>query len=147
MKKITKKTTAVTKKSTAKNIRTTSTSSADKSTAKSGKSSAKRIVTVAPVKETFTTGGGKPETVKVARNSVVLLINGRDKGVVDTTGTKMREFVEARAKAAGIRTFTVYLDGQKANTSMGGMPMSRFGKVEILAKDSRGGRGGGDGDK
>ena len=95
-----------------------------------------RSTTTAHVTEVFST---EPEsTVPVERGSIRLYVNGQDKGDVDCRGKKLKEFVIAKASSYGIRTFSVYVDGAKADTSMGNKAMSTWLKVEIVAKDSRG---------
>lgn len=68
---------------------------------------------------------------------VELIVNGSSKGRVSTGGQTLGDFVKAQATRYGIRTFSVYLDGQKAYTEDSGRTISAS-KVEISAKDSRG---------
>ena len=97
----------------------------------------KRAVTV-PVTEVFSTAPAAGESVSVPRNSVLLFVNGQEKGTIDTSGKKLGEFVTAQAQHAGIRTFSVYIDGRKADTSDSGKALTSVSKIELVAKDSRG---------
>ena len=91
-----------------------------------------------PVTEVFSTAPVSNDTVSVPRNSVLLYVNGRDKGTVDTSGQKLGAFVTAQAQHAGIRTFSVYIDGRKADTSDAGKALTGVSKIELVAKDARG---------
>lgn len=93
-----------------------------------------------PVGDVFTTqrATDAQAPVTVQPGHVRLYIKGNDNGEVLVTGLKLLEFVKAQANAAGIRTFSVYLDGQKATMDMSDMPMESFAKVEIVPKDARG---------
>jgi hypothetical protein len=66
-------------------------------------------------------------------------VNGTDRGVVNVERRVMGKFVTDTANQFGIRTFTVYLDGNKATTRQAGEPLTGVAKVEIVAKDARGG--------
>lgn len=91
-----------------------------------------------PVQEVFKTVPDAPSVVQVQPNSVLLFVNGRDKGTVDTTNQKLGEFVTAQAQRNGIRSFSVYVDGMKADTSDAIKSLTGVGKIEIVAKDARG---------
>lgn len=97
----------------------------------------KRTIPV-PVTEVFSTITPERETVSVPRNSVLLYVNGLEKGTVDTSGQKLGAFVTAQAQRAGIRTFSVYIDGRKADTSDAGKALTGVSKIELVAKDARG---------
>jgi len=101
------------------------------------KKAVKKAVAV-PVTEVFSTSPAHPETVSVPRNSVLLYVNGRKRGTIDTSGKKLGEFVTAQAQNAGIRTFSVYIDGRKADTSDANKTLENVSKVELVAKDARG---------
>ena len=91
-----------------------------------------------PVTELFTTQETAEPIIQVPANSVALFVNGRDKGVIDTHGKKFKDFVVAQAEREGIRSFTVYADGIKTDTSWAEKSMSDIAKVELVTKDSRG---------
>jgi hypothetical protein len=97
-----------------------------------------KTVTKDVVKEVFSTVPQARQTVEVPRNSVALFVNGTDKGLIDTTGQKLGEFAIAQAQRHGIRTFSMYVDGRKADSTDADKLMENFGKLEIVAKDSRG---------
>jgi len=103
----------------------------------SGKA-APAAVSLEPVSDLFSTRPETPETVQVPANAVILVVNGNNKGTMDTSGLKFGEFVIQHANRAGIRSFSVYVDGMKADTSYKEKPMTAFHKVEIVAKDQRG---------
>jgi hypothetical protein len=92
----------------------------------------------APVKEVFTTTAPTTEKVSVAPNSVLLYVNGTNKGTYDTSGKKLGDFVVERAKASGIRSFSVYVDDRKADTSDSDKALTGVSKIEIVSKDARG---------
>lgn len=72
-------------------------------------------------------------------NSVNLTVNGGDTQAVEiAAGTTLAAFVRQHASAAGIRTFSVYVDGQKMTTEQGNLDISHAQSIEIVAKDSRG---------
>jgi hypothetical protein len=82
--------------------------------------------------EVFTTDAVAPATVR-------LVVNGNDKGTVEVKdGTSIIDFVRQQAQAAGIRTFSVYLNDEKLDTSDASDNLEPDSKVEIVAKDSRG---------
>lgn len=99
---------------------------------------AKKKTVPVPVTEVFSTAPAHGEAVSVPRNSVLLFVNGRDKGTVDTSGQKLGAFVTAQAQNAGIRTFSVYIDGRKADTSDANKTLTSVSKIELVAKDARG---------
>ena len=97
-----------------------------------------RAVSAVPVSELFTTRETAEPIVQVPANSVALFVNGRSEGTVDTHGKTLKEFVIQHAQRKGITSFSTYVDGVKADTSMGGNQMTGMSKVEIVSKDSRG---------
>lgn len=87
--------------------------------------------------ETFSTDTqALKQTIGAA--SVVLVVNGSDKGVKPVGDHTLSQFVMAQATIYGIRNFSVYLDGNKATTKQSGMSLRGVAKVEIVAKDARG---------
>jgi hypothetical protein len=72
-------------------------------------------------------------------STVKLSVNGTPKGDVSfTPGTTLNAFVVTQARLAGIRTFSVYVDGDKLNTEDASDPIEAGVQIEIVAKDSRG---------
>jgi hypothetical protein len=98
----------------------------------------KRKATKKAVTEVFSTQPQEAAVVEVPKNAVLLYINGSDKGQVETTGQKLADFAVAQAQRYGIRTFSVYIDGRKADTSEADKSLATVKKLEIVAKDSRG---------
>ena len=109
-----------------------------KKTAVKKAASKSTTTTVEPVVEVFDTRANQPEKVTVPSGMVLLLINGRTQGNVEVGKATMKEFVTSQAQRAGIRTFSVYADGAKLDSSDANKPASSFAKFEIVAKDSRG---------
>jgi uncharacterized protein YcgI (DUF1989 family) len=110
---------------------------------KVGKSTKKVVrassrVSAAPVSELFSTQASSERTIEVPSNSVALFINSVNKGIVDTEGKTVGDFVSFHAEREGIRSFSVYLDGVKVDTGDSGKRLSQFSKVELVRKDSRG---------
>ena len=97
-----------------------------------------RAVSTVTVSELFTTRETAEPIVQVPANSVALFINGRSEGTVDTRGAKLKDFVVQHAQRKGITSFSVYVDGVKADTSVGANAMTGISKVELVSKDSRG---------
>lgn len=72
-------------------------------------------------------------------NQVQLVINGVEQGSQTLTSpTRLQAFVIQKAQAAGIRTFHVYVDGVKMDSTNANDDISEAEKIEIVAKDSRG---------
>lgn len=71
-------------------------------------------------------------------SKVELIVNGSSKGQVTTAGHTVGSFVDEKAKYYGIKAFSVYLDGSKLDTTQATRNLNGVGKVEIVAKDSRG---------
>lgn len=92
----------------------------------------------APVTEVFSANPAEPTVVAVPRTKVELVINGQSRGAVETEGAKLGAFVAAAAQRAGIRTFSVYADGQKLDTAAAGRSLGQIARIEIVAKDARG---------
>lgn len=113
---------------------------------KLGKVSSKKVVrpkkTVAvpavTIAEVFTTRPESEATVNVPAHSVALFVNGRDKGIIDTTRQNLGAFAVAQAQRAGITSFSVYVDGVKADTGDKDKSLAGVKKIEIVSKDSRG---------
>ena len=78
------------------------------------------------------------EFFELGNPQVSLTVNGVESTVDVAAGTTLLDFVRKHATAAGIRTFSVYVNGQKALTEQSGMDISTANSVEIVAKDSRG---------
>ena len=70
--------------------------------------------------------------------SVSLSINGTDKGSVPTGGKTLGTFVREQAQIAGVRAFSVYLNGQKMDTANAGDALPDGAELELVAKDARG---------
>lgn len=98
------------------------------------------VVSVEPVQETFRTMPATEALRTIPEGEVLVLINGTNQGAKAHNNMTMGEYARKLAQGAGIRTFSVYVDDQKANTTQAGLSMNQFGKIEIVAKDSRGGR-------
>ncbi len=96
------------------------------------------VVVAAPVQETFVTTPQPAPTETIPRLEVLVYVSGQSRGRRAHNNRPMAEFARSIASEFGIRTFSVYLDEVKANTSMGAMTMDNFGKLEIVPKDSRG---------
>lgn len=78
------------------------------------------------------------QPVEVPRGTVHLVINGESKGTVESGNITLGDFVTAHAQRAGMRSFSVMVDGQKVDTSATGKPLTGVTKVELVAKDARG---------
>lgn len=76
--------------------------------------------------------------VAVPRGTVRVYVNGDERGNVETTGRKLGEFAVSQAQNYGVRTFSVYADGRKVDTSEAGKSLAGITKLEIVAKDARG---------
>lgn len=70
--------------------------------------------------------------------SVELLVNGQSKGGKRTNGQNVGTFVKNQAQAYGLKSFSVYINGQKFFTEQASQPLPDGAKVEIVAKDARG---------
>jgi hypothetical protein len=97
-----------------------------------------QVVSVAPVSELFDTSPAPAQQVEVEPNSALLFVNGSSRGHVETSGMTLGEFAINHANRQGIRSFSLYANGQKVDTSQSNIPMTGIHKVEIVAKDSRG---------
>lgn len=91
-----------------------------------------------PTQDVFTTQTPTPSALAVEPGTIRLFVKQTDRGTFSTEGRKLAEFVREQASNAGIRTFSVYVDDRKADTSISEAPLSNFSKIEIVAKDSRG---------
>lgn len=111
---------------------------AKKSVSKKATVTRPRAVSTAHVQEVFTTNPQQERTVEVPANSVALFVNGSNKGVVDTTGARLGTFAVAQAQRAGITSFSVYLDGIKADTGDKEKSLAGVSKIELVSKDARG---------
>lgn len=111
---------------------------AKKSSKKTVKVTRPRVVTTEHVAEVFTTRPETSSTVSVPANSVALFVNGSSKGVVDTTGSRLGTFAISKAQHYGITSFSVYVDGIKADTGDKEKSLAGVAKIEIVSKDSRG---------
>jgi len=96
------------------------------------------VVEVAPIQETFCTVPPPVEARTVPAGEVLVFVNGSNRGLKFHNDMALGDYARKLAQEAGIRTFSVYVDDQKANTTMAGLPMGQFGKIEIVSKDSRG---------
>ena len=90
------------------------------------------------IAEVFTTRPESQRTVEVPPHSVLLFVNGRDKGVTDTSNQTLGKFAVQHAQNAGITSFSLYVDGVKADTGDKDKSMSGMHKVELVSKDARG---------
>ena len=83
------------------------------------------------------------EPTRVPNGQVQLLVNGQDKGMVSVAGRVLGEFVTQKATSAGVRNFSVYVDGAKVNRDAAVAklddPNHPITKIEIVSKDSRAG--------
>ena len=104
---------------------------AKKTTAKVREVDSKLVTEVFSVTE-------RSNTIEVTPGRVALFVNGNSQGVVDSGRQTIGEFAIAQAQRAGVRSFSVYLDGRKIDTSDAKKPLTGVGKVEIVAKDARG---------
>jgi hypothetical protein len=86
--------------------------------------------------EVFHVGNGAPANFN--NGSVKLSINGQLKKTYNAGSQTLGAFVDSQAKAAGIRTFSVYADGRKLTTADSNSPASSFKEIDLVAKDSRG---------
>ena len=71
--------------------------------------------------------------------SIEVKVNGESIGTVPPTST-LREVVREYANQRGLRTFSVYLDGQRVDQSPASQAGTLAGRhtLEIVAKDVRG---------
>ena len=111
---------------------------AKRATAGSSRPKKAKAVFTEHVSTVFSTAPETSDTVQVPEHSVALFVKGRSKGVVDTTGQRLGSFVTEHAQRAGIRSFSVYVDGLESNTSHKDQTMAGISKIEIVAKDARG---------
>jgi hypothetical protein len=76
-----------------------------------------------------------------AGSAIAIKVNGEDGGTAQ--GTETLGAVASRiSNARGLRTFSVYVNGAKMETSAGGKTLTELGatSVELVAKDARGSR-------
>ena len=97
-----------------------------------------RVATTEHVSEVFTTRPQETERVEVPANSVQLFVNGRDRGVVNTSNQTLGEFAVYHAQQQGIKSFSLYADGAKMDTGDAKKSLAQISKVEIVTKDARG---------
>jgi hypothetical protein len=97
-----------------------------------------QVVSAVPVSEVFQTNPAPAQQVEVEPNSALLFVNGSSRGHVETSGMTLGQFAVNHATRQGIRSFSLYANGQKVDTSQSNIPMTGIQKVEIVAKDSRG---------
>ena len=102
------------------------------------KATPKTVQAPLPVKEVFSTDAQEAHRVEVPAGNVALFINGTSRGLKQPGNTKLIDFVRGECNNAGIRTFSVYLDGAKATTAQGNDTLAGVSKVEIISKDARG---------
>lgn len=69
---------------------------------------------------------------------VKLSINGQSQGKVPTEGKSLGDFVLAHVEKKGIASFSVFLDGTKADPDVSDQTLTGVKEVEIVVKDSRG---------
>jgi tyrosyl-tRNA synthetase len=76
-------------------------------------------------------------------NSVEVIINGSNRGRQQTTaGETLGAFIVRQAQNHGVRTFTVYVDGQRLSPKVASArPAGSVRQLAIVAKDVRGGGG------
>jgi tyrosyl-tRNA synthetase len=76
-------------------------------------------------------------------NSVEVTINGSNRGRQQTTaGETLGAFIVRQAQNHGVRTFTVYVDGQRVSPKVASArPAGSVRQLAIVAKDVRGGGG------
>jgi hypothetical protein len=96
------------------------------------------VTSAIPIKDVFNANPEQVHEVNVPVNSVALYVNGSSQGIVDTNGKTLETFVREVVNRAGIRTFSVYLDGARALTNQGNMSLAGVAKMEIVSKDTRG---------
>jgi hypothetical protein len=72
-------------------------------------------------------------------DTVGILVNGECGGTAASTET-LGAVASRISDARGLRTFSVYVNGQKMETSAGGKTLAELGatSVELVAKDARG---------
>ena len=99
-----------------------------------------KVTNTAHHAEVFSTEQEQPERIRVAKGKVQLFVRGSDYGQVDVNGQKLADFAVAQARSAGIRTFSVYADGEKVEpgSKQANSKADAFAKIEIVPKDSRG---------
>lgn len=88
--------------------------------------------------ETFSV---QQEASQLRPGYVSLYVNGSSRGEVNVAGRKLREFVIDQARSAGMRSCSVYVDGNKVTTDAADAALdsttSPISKIEIVAKDTR----------
>lgn len=72
-------------------------------------------------------------------SAIPIKVNGEDGGTAQGTET-LGALASRVSNARGLRTFSVYVNGQKMETSAGGKTLTELGatSVELVAKDARG---------
>lgn len=92
-------------------------------------------VPAGPVTEVF---DAQMDSLEVPAGQVLLYVNGNDRGFHSAGEMTLGQFAIARAQANSIRTFSIYANGQKMDTSAANLPVSSFKKIEIVTKNARG---------
>jgi len=76
-----------------------------------------------------------PSTI-AGEHWIEIVVNGRSLGRIRVTGNTVEDVVEEQARIAGIRTFTVRVDGRDL-TQRSSTPLSDIRRIEIWAIDRR----------
>ena len=72
-------------------------------------------------------------------NTVEVVINGASIGQIEVAdNARLGAFVVEQARNAGIRSFSVYVDGNKAVTSDSNKLLADVKSIAIVAKENRG---------
>lgn len=75
----------------------------------------------------------------MSSQNVTLFINKDSKGTRNAAGKTLGQFVKEAAQSAGLRNFSVYVDGEKVDSKMAKEPISTSVKeIQLIAKDARG---------
>lgn len=78
-------------------------------------------------------------TTNFPAGEVEILINGSSKGKVTVNNQTLGQMIRAQAKTYGLRTFSVYVDGRKADTSDSAIDqLCKANQIDLVAKDARG---------
>lgn len=128
----TRKTTKTARKSTTG--RTTSRTTRTTSARKAGTSA----VLATPVGGEFSTTPTEQLVRQVPAGHILLFVNGREQGTVDVRNKTIGAFVKETAENKGMRSFSVYADGEKLKVSKANSTFAGVQKLELVAKDSRG---------
>jgi hypothetical protein len=87
--------------------------------------------------EVFHTGNGAPANFNDGK--IKLSVNGQVVSATYSVGAlTIGQFVDQIARQKGIKTFSVYADGEKLTTEDAASLASTFTEVDIVAKDARG---------